>query len=323
MKILFITSQWPSDANPNLAPFVKNEVDAIRARGAEIDLFVFRGGWSLANYIRAIRELRRTLRSSSYDVLHARFGQSAIVARSQWGIPVVVTYGGSDVEGSPQFTGNTRYQNYILRLVSWVLALLVDEVIVVADHLGRKLPRKSYHVIPSGVDLALFHPSDQSKARQELGLPMDKKLVLFAGDPRNKRKRIELAEEASRLAAKTIPHELVVISDEPREKVPVFMNACDALILTSTNEGSPNVVKEALACNLPVVSVDVGDVRERIGKIFGCEICKDDSPGTIAESLLKVLQNQKTPSLRNFVHDLDNTNYAMKTLEVYGVVQNR
>lgn len=317
MKALFITSQWPSEETPNVAPFVKNEVNAIRISGVDLDVFVYEGGWSFTKYIRAIREVRRRIVSNKYDVLHARFGQCAIVARAQWQVPVVVAYGGSDVEGSPHYSGNTRYRNYILRFVSWLFALLVDEVIVVSDHLGRKLPRKNYHVIPSGVDLSLFRPLDQTEARIKLGLSLDRKLALFAGDPSNKRKRFELAMEASKLAGNSLDIELIVLNGEPRDRVPIFMSACDALLLTSTNEGSPNVVKEALACNLPVVSVDVGDVKERIGMIESCTVCPDDSAETIAEGLLEVLENSEKPITRDYVVDLAMQNYANKTTKVY------
>jgi len=204
VKILFITSQWPDEEKPNFAPFVKNEVEAIRMSGVDLDVYVYKGGWSFAKYVRAIQEVRRRISLIKYDVLHARFGQCAIVARAQWQVPVVVTYGGSDVEGSPHYCGKMRYRNYILRIVSWLLALLVDEVIVVSDHLGRKLPRKKYHVIPSGVDLSLFRPMDQTEARSKLGLPLDRKLALFAGAPSNKRKRFDLAKEASKLAANSL-----------------------------------------------------------------------------------------------------------------------
>jgi len=321
VKILFITSQWPSDENPNLAPFVKNEVEAIRMNGVDLDVFVYEGGWSFVKYFRAIREVRRRIRSTKYDVLHARFGQCAIVACAQWQVPVVVTYGGSDVEGSPYYSGNTRYRNYILRFVSWLLALLVDEVIVVSDHLGRKLPRKKYHVIPSGVDMSLFRPMDQMEARDKLGLPMARKLALFAGDPSNKRKRYDLALEASKLAGNSLDIDLIVLNDEPRDRVPIFMSACDALLLTSTNEGSPNVVKEALACNLPIVTVDVGDVYDRIGKIDSCYVCKNDSPEIIANGLISVLERDDRPTTRNLAASIDLQEFAKQILSVYEIVQ--
>ena len=95
------------------------------------------------------------------------------------------------------------------------------------------------------------------------------------------------------------------------------MSAADALVLTSMHEGSPNVVKEALACNLPVVAVDVGDVRHRIGAVAGCVLCADDRPETVAAGLVAVLQRGRHIAGRETVLDLDERITAEKTIAVY------
>ncbi len=289
IRVLFVTSQWPTRDNPSMAPFVKREVEALIEQGLYIDVFIYKGGWKIGNYFRAIRELWRLVNTRHIDIVHARFGQCGIVARAQWQIPVVISYGGSDIEGSPVFSGWSRYKNYLLRSVSWVLSLLVDEVIVVSDHLGKKLPRKDYHVISSGIDFSLFRPIPKEEARQYLDLDQEKKYLLFAGNPANSRKRYELAQKASLIAAEYIPHELIVLTGQPQDVVPIYMSACDALLLTSTNEGSPNVIKEAIACNLPIVSVKVGDIETRLSGIDGCYLCLDESEESIAVEIQKAL----------------------------------
>lgn len=323
LKVLFITSQWPTPQFPSAAPFVEREVRALREAGVEVDVMHYEGGWSIGKYARAVREMYRCLKQNHYDLIHAYFGQCGLVARAQASLPVVITYGGSDVEGTPVFSGFNRYKNYILIGVSRMLSLLVNQVIVVSDNLGRKLPRKDYHVITIALDLDLFQPMDKQAARERLGLSQDVKLALFAANPANTRKRYDLAQEVCRIASQTLPVQLVVATKRPPAEIPVFMSACDALLLTSTNEGSPNVVREALACNLPVVSTDVGDVRERIGHLPSCEVVAGDKPEDLAASLLRMVQDTSSAELRQEVLDQDYRKIGQKVVNVYNLVLGR
>ena len=317
LSILFLTSQWPTPAHPSVAPFVKREVDALGKMSIAIDVFVYSGGWSPLKYWHAIRKMHRQIKENRYDLIHVRFGQCAIVARCQLQLPIVITYGGSDVEGSPYFSGFNRYKNWVLITVSRFLSLIVDDVIVVSDHLGKKLWRSDYHVISSGVDFDLFQPHDMLTARQRLGLPTDKKLVLFVGDPQNARKRYGLAAEACEIVGATLELELIVLANKPAEEVPWYMNACDVLVLTSTNEGSPNVIKEALACKLPIVATNVGDVSERLALLEGCIVCKDDDSQTIADGLIMILTRGERLSGSTGIEALDSKLQAEKVIAVY------
>jgi glycosyltransferase involved in cell wall biosynthesis len=241
-----------------------------------------------------------------------------MVGLAQFKLPMVISYGGSDVEGSPAFQGRQRYRHYVLKTVSRILSLLATQVIVVSDNLGRKLPRKEYHIVSSALDLDLFQPIDKHEAREQLGLPQDRCLVLFASiDPANPRKRHSLAVEVCRIANQTRPVELVVAGKRPPAEVPIYMSACNVLLLTSTNEGSPNVLKEALACNLPVVSTDVGDVRERIGHLESCAVVENDKPEFLAAALLRVLDHVPTRPLRDEVLDLGFQKFAQRVIAVY------
>lgn len=317
IRVLFVTSNWPTPDQPARAPFVAREVRALQEAGVTVDVFVYDGGWSFSNYIRAVRQTRQRIKHQDYDLIHAYFGQCGLVARAQWKLPMVITYAGSDVEGSPSFKGMHRYRHYVLMTISRILSLFADQVIVVSDNLGRKLPRKDYHVITIALDLDLFRPMDQKEARDKLHLPHDRKLVLWAAKPSNTRKRYELAVEVCRIASKSVDLELVVATERPPEEIPTYMNACDVLLLTSTNEGSPNVIREALACNLPVVSTDVGDVREQIGAFASCAVCDNDDPGTIAAALIRVLQQPGRPILRDAVVNQNYLALGQKVVSVY------
>ena len=185
LRILFVTTQWSEADGAKGAPFVGREIEALRARGLDVDVFTYTGGWSLWAYLRAIRLLRARLKQAHYDIVHVRFGQCGLVGRAQWKVPVVITYGGSDVQGALSDSVSMRLKVIMLRSVSWVVSLLADEVIVVARHLGEKLPRRTFHVIPSGIDFVLFRPIDRQQARAQLALPPGQTAGAFRRQPRN------------------------------------------------------------------------------------------------------------------------------------------
>jgi glycosyltransferase involved in cell wall biosynthesis len=198
------------------------------------------------------------------------------------------------------------------------MASRADAVIVVAAPMLRFLPPSvPAHVIPCGVDLERIPCIPQAEARRRLGLPPGEKLVLFVGDPAKAVKRYDLAQRAVHMLERTRPARLILGWGMLPEQILILMNACDVLLVTSRHEGSPTVVKEALACNLPIVSVDVGDVRSRTAGIDGCEICADDRPETIAASLDRVLAREQRTQGREAVRTLDARAVADRSVEVY------
>jgi teichuronic acid biosynthesis glycosyltransferase TuaC len=317
VHVLMITSEWPTPEHPELGPFIVRQADFLRSMGIKVDVFAFRGSKSPLNYIAARRQVRKKLRTNSYDLVHAQFGQSGLLIIPQ-PLPLVVTYRGSDLEGIIGRNGQRTLTGRVLKLLSKVVALAADEIIVVSESLGQRLPRRcKYRVIPSGLDLDLFRPMSKATAREALQLPQDRRLVLFGGLASNARKRHDLARQAVALLDGQFNADLIVMSSVPHDKVPLYMNACDALLLTSLHEGSPNVVKEALACNLPVVSVDVGDVRERLDAVPGCVVCRDDQPQTIAAGLAEVLNWQGSFNGRAAVESLDERLVTQQVIDVY------
>ncbi len=321
MRVLMVTSEWPTPEHPERVPFIVQQVEGLRQRGIEVEVFPFRSARNPVNYARAWLGLRRKHDLQTFDVVHAQFGQSGLLA---WGTrtPLVVTFWGSDLHGIVNSNGDYTWIGKFQQLTSRLVARYATEVIVVSKHMTEFLPPKvaaAAHVIPGGIDFELFHPMPQEKARQRLELPMDRRLVLFPADPKRPVKRYHLAQEAVQWINEqgNIEVELLVLSGVRHDEVPIYMNACDALILTSKHEGSPTVVKEALACNLPVVSVDVGDVRERVGELSGCAICEVDSVQTVAENLKKVLLHAEPIQGRETLGDLEANVIAERITEVY------
>jgi glycosyltransferase involved in cell wall biosynthesis len=140
---------------------------------------------------------------------------------------------------------------------------------------GTTSRRDDARIIPFGVNFELFSPSAREPAREELGIPAGKKLVLFPWDPARPEKRFDVAQAVlANLDPEHGDFRLVVVTSETPDRMARYMNACDALLLVSDREGAPMAVREAVACNLPVVSVDVGDVRDVIGGVEGCFLCE-------------------------------------------------
>lgn len=288
-RVLMITNQWPTPATPYSAPFIARQYRSLRKSGVDVDLFVFEGRRNPLRYALAtIRFLWRITRVR-YDLIHAQHGQSGIPALFS-SIPLVVTFRGTDLQGIVESEGRVTPAGRVLTMFTRRVARKAARVILVSAKMSSYLPPGiGFDVIPSGLDLELFRPMSQADCRRELGLAKDGRVILFGGRPSVKRKRYDLAMQAiTRLRAST-PAEVLILDGEPIERVPLYINAADVVLLTSVHEGSPNIVKEALACNRPVVTVRVGDVEERLKTVAECVVCEDDKPETIAVALTRVL----------------------------------
>jgi len=168
-------------------------------------------------------------------------------------------------------------------------------------------------VLPCGINLELFAPIPRQTAWESSGLSLEKKLVFFAANPHTE---LKLYQQAQKFMDRI---ELVVARNIPNEIMSQYMNACE-LLLTSMHEGSPQVVKEAMACNLPVVSVDEGDILSRISGQNGCRVCENDTTETIARQLVDVLRVRQRTHSRESVMDLDENFIAHKLIEIYDQV---
>lgn len=312
-----ITNEWPTLEAPYRVPFIKRQVDALIKAGVDLEVFSFQGHKNPIRYLHAWFRVQQKLYNSRYDLVHAQFGQSALLALPKR-IPLVVTFRGSDLEG--YIGSNNRYSllSHLLRLISKMMARFADEVILVSEHLAQHIHPRRYHVVPSGLDLDLFKPHNKRTSRKMLNLPLEKRLVLFAADPANPIKRYRLASRAVNLLKSQLDVELIATKNVPYAQMPLYMNACDVLILTSAHEGSPNVVKEALACNLRVVAVDVGDISTRLAAVDGCVLCTDDRVETLADGLRVALNQTAVFDGRSSVIPLDESLTAARVIEIYG-----
>ena len=275
MRILFVTNMYPTAERPGYGAFVRQQAEQLHCFGHTVDVINVLGFRSRLNYMKGALDVLRKTRTTSYDVVHAHYGLTACPAWFRHGAPLVMTLHGSDVLGG-------RFE----RLCSRLMSRLADAVIVVSEQMRRSIPGT---VIPCGVDLELFRPLNREEARARLGWPSDGHRILFPFDPRRRVKRYDLARAAvERLAEDGIQAELMTVFDVDNRQMPWHYSAADAMILCSDSEGSPTSIKEALACDLPVVATDVGDVREIVRGVPGTWICAQQV-GDIARGLREAL----------------------------------
>lgn len=305
MRVLVVTNMYPRPEAPSHGVFVGDQVESLRRLGVAVDVFFINGRANKLNYLLAYPRLWNHLRKNRYDVVHAHYIFSGLVARAQWQAPVVLTHHGPEVFQT--------WERYLCRLATgWF-----HRVIMVSQEMVDRLGFDRASVIPCGVDLDRFTPMDRDEARRCAGLPLDKRLVLWAGEYFRPEKRWDIVQEAMQwLTAKEPDAELVLLSGRPHADVPVYMNAADVLLLTSDAEGSPMVVKEAMACNLPVVSTAVGDVADVIGGTEGCYITTQD-PADVVEKLRLALAFGRRTRGREAVRQFEIDHISRRIIAVY------
>lgn len=268
-----MTAIWPTAEHPECGSFVRSQVKALRDFGVDVGVLVLEGRWRKLIYLTGVPRLHSRLRQERFDVVHAHYSYVGVVARTQWRVPIVLTYHGSDLQGAPDSDGRYALSDRIIGAGGRAFAEVVDTVIVQNDEMARRLRRGDAHVIPHEVDLSLFTPFDRDTARAELGLDPRRPYVLFAASPHKPNKNFPLAQAAIELVRKTHPDvELVVVHRDPQPRLMLHMNACDVLVFPSRMEGSPNIIKQAMACNLPIVASRAGDIAQLIGGTEGCHL---------------------------------------------------
>ena len=320
MNVLVVTNLWPYEADPSYGCFVKAQMESLRPLGVDYDVLFINGRESRRNYWRALPQLWQRLRTHRYDLIHAHMGLSGLVARCQISLPLVVSFMGFDVTGKFQGSDHISAFGRFYQVSSFVLARLASAVIVKTAELKRWLKLEAAQVIPNGVDLDLFQPTDQAEARRSLGLAPEKKFVLFPYDPERAEKRFDLIESAVARAREAIPElEILPVFGVPQFRMPLYMNAADVLVLASQSEGSPNTVKEAMATNLPVITVDVGDTAELLGQTDGCHLVPRDAE-EIAAGIVEVCRRARRTRGRDRMARYSMENVARQIVQVYSTV---
>ena len=259
MRVLVVTNFMPDASAPQRGRWVRDQVDECRRRGIEVDLFEFPRG--RGEYLPATRRLRALLRRQRFDLVHAHYGLAGWVARLAGAKPLVVTFHGTDVRH--------HLVGHLSRRLAWRLDLVagVSRALFEPEDGRPGLPAvPGSAVLPCGPDLSRFEPLPRRQAREELGLDPDGRYLFFPANPTRPEKRHD------RAAAVASACEADLLSGggiEP-ERMPLWINAANAVLVTSDYEGFGMAAVEALACEVPVLSTDVGIAPYALGGINGC-----------------------------------------------------
>ena len=304
MKVLIVANY----NSGSFSPFISEQVESLRRVGVEIDFFGVKGK-GIVGYLSNLGLLKKKIDSFHPDLIHAHYGLSGLLANLQRKVPVVTTYHGSDI-----------HSGGMILLLSKIAIRLSAYDIFVSKWLQK---RSGYHgkkqcVLPCGVDFNTFFPMERKDARKQLGWDVDGKYILFAGSFDNEVKNGSLAKAA---VSQMEDVHLVELQGYSREQVNVVMNAVNCLLMTSYREGSPQVVKEAMTCGTPVVSVDVGDVNYNMANVEGCFITSREV-SDIVKSIEKALFFHGKTEGRKRIAELgfSNEQVSKRLLDIYDYV---
>ena len=308
MRILIVCSgNAPNFEFQKHQAFIYDQVEALKRADDSLQFdYFFIKGKGISGYLSCLTVLRKQLQSQPYHAIHAHVAMSGLLANLQRRVPVITTFHGSDINEP------------MLRAVSGLVERLSRKTIYVSSLLAGKAlagqPQKRT-VIPCGVDFELFRPRPKQECRAQSGLLNHKRYVLFSSGFNNPVKNYPLARAAlEQLQDDSI--ELLELKNYTRHEVALLFSAVDVALMTSHSEGSPQFVKEALACNCPVVSTDVGDVRLVLGNVPDCYLTSYHATD-IAEKLRQALANTVPATSRNYIQHLDNQSIARKIRAVY------
>jgi teichuronic acid biosynthesis glycosyltransferase TuaC len=260
------------------------------------------------------------LTQKRYKLAHAHGGETALVARFFLGAPLVASYLGSDLLaptlGDRRLRVECRIRSAIIRRHAILMAATTTKSHEMESFLPRRA-RERNRVIPDGIDLRVFVATDRATARARLGWDANARVALFAGRADAPEKRLWLAREAVEIARQELPDlVLTVVSGARPDQMPLYYSAADCLLHTSASEGSPNVIKEALACNLPIVATPAGDIADLVPDArAGSVVCAD--PHALALEVVRCCRVPTRSNGRALTDGMDLESAATATLELY------
>jgi len=308
LKVLFVASG--NHGAPS--PVIQNQGDALVSEGVIVDYFLIKGK-GIKGYLRNVMPLRKYLKEHKYDAIHAHYSLSAFVASLAGIKPLVVSLMGSDVKAA-------GWYKFIIRLFAWLFRW--KAIIVKSNDMYRSLGIKRAIIIPNGVNMERFQPMDKTECQLRLGWQTANTIshILFPAASSRPEKDYPLAEAATKLAIINHQSEIVLhaFDNTPNTETPYWYNAADVVLMTSKWEGSPNVIKEAMACSRPIVAVNVGDIAERTSGVEGCYVAQTRDPEELASLIEKALTFTQTKGRERIIADgLDSHDVNHRLIEVY------
>lgn len=331
--------------NDGIVPFIKTQGESLKSNGLNLEYFLIKGK-GIKGYYKHISILKKFLRERNkeknkekqFDIIHAHYGFCGWVAVLGGGkLPVVISFMGDDLYGDADEKGRKKFSDYIYIAMNIFLQCFVDFIIVKSLNLAKNVFfKKKMQILPNGVNFEHFRPMKKEEALKKLQEPggtdnpsilklvgsdiENKKVVLFLGDKSNPRKNFPLLEKALE-SMDTSRIELIAPFPVKGKEVPLYLNLADVFVMPSFKEGSPNVVKEAMACNCPIVATDVGDAKDVIEGTEGCYVTSLDWVETAEKIKLALAFGRKTNG-RDAIKHLEVNVIAKRLIDIYKSVIN-
>jgi glycosyltransferase involved in cell wall biosynthesis len=307
MRVLFVSSGNTKDG---ISPVVKNQGESLQNMGITLDYFTVQGK-GIKGYLKNVFPLRKHIKQNQYHIVHAHYSLSAFVATIAGCKPLVVSLMGSDIRSG-----------FIIKAAIKTAYLFFWKVVIVkSQDMSDNVGIKKVEIIPNGVNVNVFKPEDKGSAQNKLEWDSSKKHILFAADPNRPEKNFGLLQNACNHMDFIEGIDIHLLKNVSHYEIPKYMNASDVVALTSLWEGSPNVIKEAMACNRPIVCTDVGDVRLVFGDTPGCYLTTFDAEDTLTKLRLALSFAEKfkhtNGRTRIFELGLDSETIARRILNLY------
>lgn len=309
MRVLLV-SRYKNNFKNHILPFVYEQGESLRKCGVEVDSFLIEGK-GILSYFKSVKPLKKKINEFAPDIIHAHYGLSGITAVLQKDVPVVTTFHNGETLGFKQ------------NILSSIASLFNKYTIYVAQHIYDKSyfkRKKNYTIMPCGVTLEDLPVLDYKSTREKLGFKSDTKYILFGGAFSNLRKNYPLLKSAVKLI-KDVKINVIEMNGLSRMQTTELMCACDVFALPSKSEGSPQALKEAMACNCPIVATDIADIKHLLGNLPGHYICSFE-PEDVAKKIKLALDfNGRTNGRKRIIElGLTNEQVAKKIISIYNQV---
>jgi len=311
MKVLFVSSG--NSISFPIAPFIKSQGESLIRNGVELEYFTIVGK-GFRGYLKNIRRLKNVVKDTNPDIIHSHYSLSgwiSIFANRKKA--VVLSLMGSDVHG-----GNIKvFFNFVLILQVFLIQFFNKVIIIKSENLSSVIwAKKKCSTIPNGVNFDVFKPINKKLARDKLQLSSDKNYILFVANPKDSNKNYALLKDALEFV-QTENIEILTPFPVPHHELPHYYNACDILVFPSIKEGSPNVIKEALACNTRIIATASGDILERTKEMNSVTICGYDSR-ELAKIIDEQIGNKIPVNSREIIRkELDEDIIAQNLIDIY------
>lgn len=308
----------PDGGNKVSMIFAHRQMNSLKATSIDVGVFMLKSRTSLKSLFSDMIAFRQKLATFNPHIVHAHYGTvTSFFCALGANKPLVITFRGSDLN---PVTSENAFMRGVKQVLSQLSTLRAKHIICVSQGLKRRLLWRNDEVsiIPSGIDLSIFKPLPIKFARERLGLSLTDRIILFNVGKSPLVKRLDLAEQALKFVNLHFPNTCLVklYGNIDPDDMPFYYNAADCLLLTSDHEGSPNVVKEALSCNCPVVSVDVGDVRERLAGVWPSKIVKRN-PAEIGRAIGEIFKLNRRSNGHNKIHEISLDRLCTEIVNIY------